>query len=275
MRTPDFLREHVLFILITALVICGGLFVPRIILSAQSNLDVISKGKVDAAEIQPYGADIILKEQFLRSGLDFLYDHINCTGFSGPLLENSWEYDPRVTVSNLGHISWNADHGNYRYPIPEDGFGLTQELLRQIKTTFYMNIDGDHGLRYLASPGEPGGGYVVIDGRGIVYMEGRTGLPLKIDVAFASEGHGSLNEFAGNVVSIYSEMSGIRFVDLTYQYETINEEGRDTCFSREYRSSDGEFILTVEANSWPYSYRRNSDDGLYAWNIMINISEPY
>ena len=276
------LSTHVFFFLLTALIIMYGLFLPRMLLSSRSSSDAVISGRINAEQIQPYGADIKLKEQYISAAVQFLEENADQgVAETGDDLDNYFFFSDNCESIPLGMISWSSENDGYDYPVPQEGFELTSAIMEEIETDLHTSFDGSYGLQMVDSTGYAGYGYAVNNERGLIFMEGHTGLPVYINIKFRSPDHGSLEDLSGRLASLYSEMSGIRFVEVLSDYSYYEAVGRDIHFNRVYRSADRQFLLHVGVQSGLYFTPVREGDTIvdwvdtydYVWTVSIFLEE--
>lgn len=276
-RMIEFIKRQLLFFLVIATIILCGIFVPRIVLSFRSNAKIIGRGSVDAAQIQPFGADTLLNERFLRSAVLFFSDHVYFSGYAAddPLL-NPFDYMGVQPVAK-GHVIWGRQPAEeeYAYPIPYEGFMLADTVMSEISTRFITSVRGDHPLLLLTDPQDNTKGYIVNTDSGVVEMDYNTGIPVMIDQLFVSSSRPDMDEFTAAVVSAYSNMTGISFTTEVDEEHYESVDGYDTSYMRAFRSYDDNFVLTITADSGWYWYRERGEwvaSDQYLWDVIIVLN---
>lgn len=271
MKNKASVRNVIILILTSLLVISAGILAPFGLLKLKTRPANLPHGKVDSENIQPYGADTIQTEKSIIAAL-------KTYGSNRKIIdrpESTWIATKDNHFEEIGIQQVLYERGNPRGSefvdllddaifdsIGESGFG-NAVIVSSTKST----LPDDH-LIYRISAN---------DNNTIVIVDGETDIPVYAKITVVSPNLANRGYLRSQIVQLYQEYTGMSFVNVTNDPGTIDD--KDSTYFYEIENTDHSIKLSIEITSGWYWESPNSTStdwqptDNYIWYVKVYVND--
>ena len=273
MKNKSSIKNVLIMMGVSVVIISIGILVPFALIALKSSSSNLPHGKVDSANIQPYGAATINIEKSFLAAMDTYTTYFD----ELERVSNTWVATKANNFAEIG----------IQQRIYEDGGSRSPEFINELDNIITNNV-GESGF---------GGKIVVSSSESIdtdahpvylirardnttnVAIDAETGIPIRSVITVITPNFMDRDSVCHNIVELYREYTGLDFL---YLYsDSFYEDGYDSNYLYQIESTDHSIRINIEISSGWYWTPPDSTSGQwqptdnYIWLINIYSDDAF